>query len=110
AVILGLQLPATFFIDGVFTLDFISIARSLQFALALSLTFLTIRNPIKNYLNIFLGISIIIQVIATIKFEPQGELNAYNFIAVLVIISAVTFKGNLKQWFMLNFPIHLSAL
>lgn len=110
SVVLALQLPATFFINGKLTLDFISVARSFQFITAIILSALTIRTPKKNYLNVFLVISIIIQVIATINYEPRNELVAYNFIAVLVIISAVTYRKNLKQWLIFNFPIHLSSL
>jgi len=110
SVVLALQLPATLFIDGKLILDFISIARSFQLITAIILSVLATRTPEKIYLNAFLNFSIVIQVIASINYEPKNELVAYNFIAILIIISAVTYRKNLKQWLVFNFPIHLSAL
>ncbi len=109
-IVLCLQLPATLYVNEKLTFDFISIARVFQLFFALALTIASINIPTRNFLNIFLQVAILIQMIAAIKYESQNELVAYNFIAILILISAITFRENLKRWLMSNFPIHLIAL
>jgi signal transduction histidine kinase len=109
-VVLALQMPATLYVNNVVTIDFMSLARIFQLVLAISLALASIKIPHRNFLKFFLSVSILVQEIATIKFEPTNELVAYNFIAILILISAITFKENLKQWLMFNFPLHLTAL
>jgi signal transduction histidine kinase len=109
-VVLSLQMSATLYVNNVLTLDFMSLARIFQLLLAITLAVASIKKPHRNFLNLFLSVSILIQTIATIKFEPSNELVAYNFISILILISAITFKENLRQWLTFNFPIHLIAL
>lgn len=110
AVILCLQLPATIYIDQHFLFDLMSFARIIQLALALILIIISFKKKSLDTLSIFLVFSIIIQTIATIKYEQANELVAYNFTAILIMISAITFRGKLKLWLQVYFPIHVLAL
>lgn len=110
AIILCLQLPATLYVGDQLTFDFISIARIFQILLSVILIVTSLKSAKTNFLNLFLNISIIIQTLATIKYEPTNELVAYNFIGILILISSMTFRENLKKWVYFNFPVHLIAL
>jgi signal transduction histidine kinase len=109
-IVTGLQLPATIYVDGKLIIDLMSIARILQFTLAVVLIIASFKKPNRNFLSIFLNFSILVQVFATIKYESPSELVAYNFIAILVIISAITFSDTFKKWSVVNFPIYLFSL
>lgn len=87
-----------------------SFARIIQLALALILIIISFKKKSLDTLSIFLVFSIIIQTIATIKYEQANELVAYNFTAILIMISAITFRGKLKLWLQVYFPIHVLAL
>jgi signal transduction histidine kinase len=109
-LVLCLQLPATLYIDNKIVLDFMSIARIIQLVLALVLSFFTFRKKDLDTLSIFLIVSIIIQAIAAMKFESPNEVVAYNFTAILIIISAITFRGKLNQWLIFYFPFYVFSL
>lgn len=108
--VLCIQLPTTIYHNQQIILDFISIARIVQTVLGFLFIYLSFKKNSYDFLNIFLLFSILIQVINTIYFEPQTELVAYNFIAILIIISSICYRSTFKNWIKVYFPLFLCSL
>lgn len=104
-------MPATFYVNGIFTLDFLSSVRVLQLIIAAVFTTLLFLKPRRtDLLNLFLILSITIQLMVTIFYEDSKSLMAYNFIPILVFISAVVFTNDFKSWLIGNFSISFLAI
>lgn len=104
-------MPATLYVNGVLTIDLLSSARVLQLLTAILFTsLLFFRSRTTDLLNLFLILSIAIQLMVAIFYEDSKSLVAYNYIPILVFISAVVYTNDFKSWLLRNFSVGFIAI